>query len=77
MTRKDVTLTFTVPIPSAGDVGRMAVAVPSMVWRTLLIWQTRADTRAQLAALDERLRRDIGLSWEDVRVEAAKPFWQA
>ena len=36
----------------------------------------RADQRRQLAQLDERMLRDIGLSHGDVLRETAKPFWQ-
>lgn len=36
----------------------------------------RAEQRRQLAALDERMLRDIGLSHDDVRRETGKPFWQ-
>jgi len=41
----------------------------------LLAWQTRADTRRQLASLDARLLRDIGLHVDDVHQEISKPFW--
>ncbi|MDX5350170.1 MAG: DUF1127 domain-containing protein [Paracoccaceae bacterium] len=35
----------------------------------------RRDRRA-LARLDQHLLRDIGLSRDEARTEAAKPFWQ-
>lgn len=43
----------------------------------LLAWQTRAAERSQLAAMDDRLLRDVGLSRADVERERAKPFWTA
>jgi len=43
---------------------------------TVLAWQQRAYERHQLASMDARLRRDIGLSRVDVWHEATKPFWR-
>jgi uncharacterized protein YjiS (DUF1127 family) len=43
----------------------------------LLAWQTRAVERSQLAAMDDRLLRDVGLSRSDVERERSKPFWTA
>jgi uncharacterized protein YjiS (DUF1127 family) len=43
----------------------------------LMTWQQRASARATLAAMNERERRDIGLSRRSVLVEADKPFWRA
>ncbi len=36
-----------------------------------------SNDRRRLAELDERLRRDAGLSAEAVRAELRKPFWRA
>lgn len=41
----------------------------------VLGWQDRARSRRQLADLDDRLLRDIGLSRADVSRETTKPFW--
>jgi|GEM_PF-1412728 len=43
--------------------------------RLLVVWQTRAETRRQLASLDARLWRDMGLREDQVRQEVSKPFW--
>jgi len=43
---------------------------------TLLTWQQRTRERAALAALDDRLLEDIGLTRAQARAEADKPFWQ-
>ena len=44
---------------------------------TLLIWNRRHRDRLHLTGLDERMRRDIGVTGTDVAHEAAKPFWRA
>jgi uncharacterized protein YjiS (DUF1127 family) len=43
---------------------------------TLLAWQDRARQRNTLAAMDDRLLRDIGLTRGDVEIEVQKPFWR-
>ena len=43
---------------------------------TLSMWSARAKQRKQLALLDERMLADIGLSYDDVKAEVAKPFWK-
>ena len=43
----------------------------------LTAWRERAQSRRLLATLDERLRRDIGLSRYDVLQETSKPFWRS
>ena len=42
----------------------------------LLHWHERADQRRDLAGLDDRLLKDIGLSRADAYRESAKWFWQ-
>ncbi len=76
MTRKALTLTVTLPLPSGAGIARWVAALPLRAGRGVLAWQRRAAERAQLADLDARLRRDIGLSWEEVRRESDKPFWR-
>ena len=39
-------------------------------------WRRRSRERAQLARLDDRMLRDIGLSHADREVLANKPFWR-
>ena len=43
---------------------------------TLLVWQRRHRDRMHLMSLDDRLLRDIGISYSDVDHEASKPFWR-
>ena len=40
------------------------------------LWQQRARERKQLAAFDDRLLRDIGVSRADALRECGKPFWR-
>jgi uncharacterized protein YjiS (DUF1127 family) len=43
---------------------------------TLSVWQERARARRELARLDDRMLRDIGISSADVWQELEKPFWR-
>ena len=43
----------------------------------VVIWQKRARMRYELAALDARSLKDMGLSRADRDWEVAKPFWRA
>jgi uncharacterized protein YjiS (DUF1127 family) len=42
-----------------------------------LAWQERAQARRNLARLDDRMLRDIGVARADVWQELDKPFWRA
>ena len=42
----------------------------------LMDWRDRARQRRQLAAMDQHMLRDIGLSLADVEQETQKPFWR-
>lgn len=43
----------------------------------LLAWQERARQRRQLALMDDRLLRDIGVSRAEIARETEKPFWRS
>lgn len=43
---------------------------------TVSVWMERARTRHALRKLDDRMLLDIGVSRENARREAEKPFWQ-
>jgi uncharacterized protein YjiS (DUF1127 family) len=43
----------------------------------LVEWQERLEQRHLLAAMDERMRKDIGISHADALRESEKPFWKA
>ena len=42
---------------------------------TLHLWRQRAAERRALAALDDRLLADIGVTRADAERECAQPFW--
>ncbi len=39
-------------------------------------WRGRATDRAQLAALDDRMLADIGISRAEAEFRSNKPFWR-
>lgn len=41
----------------------------------LSIWRERANSRKQLAALDDHQLADIGLTKAEARLESARSFW--
>lgn len=43
----------------------------------LATWRERANQRRELANLDYRTMRDLGISPTDVQFEANKPFWRS
>jgi len=54
------------------SLGRMLLRAPE----TLSLWYERSRQRRQLARLDDRLLRDIGLDRASAMEEASKSFWQ-
>ena len=56
---------------------RLPKAVFGRAVAVLREWRQRSLERAQLALLDERMLRDIGVSRGDVLREVNKPFWRA
>lgn len=57
-----------------------AVAPSSLLSRAalaLLTWQHRASERRQLARLNSRDLKDVGLTRTDIVAEVDKPFWRA
>jgi uncharacterized protein YjiS (DUF1127 family) len=46
------------------------------VYATLREWRRRRNGRLELARLDERILRDIGLTRVDAESEINKPFWR-
>lgn len=46
------------------------------VWKLLRLWRQNSRTRRQLAALDERLLSDVGISHGERMEELNKPFWR-
>ena len=44
---------------------------------TLVVWQQRAQARRDLAQMDARSLRDIGISPAAAAYESGQPFWRA
>jgi uncharacterized protein YjiS (DUF1127 family) len=61
--------TAATPRPSSGSLFRRAFDL-------LLEWHSRARDRRELARLDERSLRDLGLDRGAVWSEYDKPFWR-
>ena len=52
-----------------------------MIWRSLIQtlrkWRSRTLSRRDIARLEDRDIRDLGLDPGQLRFEAQKPFWRA
>jgi len=55
---------------------RPAAGWLSLLADTLLLWQARSEQRRRLAACDDAMLKDLGLSRADIERETRKPFWQ-
>jgi uncharacterized protein YjiS (DUF1127 family) len=55
---------------------RTYLAAAVGVFEMIAVWQERRRQRSLLARLDDRMLRDIGLTYADVEGEVAKPFWR-
>lgn len=65
------------PAPAAPFApGRGIVAFFAAVLSRLAEWQERAEQRAHLAGMDDRMLKDIGISAVDAAHESDKPFWK-
>jgi len=54
-------------------------STPTVLLDAARIWMARRRQRKSLQGLvehDDRMLRDVGLSRDEVRREAAKPFWR-
>ena len=57
-------------------IGRSLRRALNSVRATMQRWRQRSRERAQLARLDDRMLRDIGVTRGDVWQEINKPFWR-
>ena len=62
------------PVPHQQRRARTGIA--GRVLTTLREWRRRAHDRAELAKLDGRMLRDIGLTEADAEFLSSKPFWR-
>lgn len=62
-------------VPSAQHQG-LSSRKSSSLMATLQQWMDRRYQRQQLAQLDARQLRDIGLDAEQVQAEIQRPFWR-
>ncbi len=46
------------------------------MWNLIRLWHRRSRERQQLARLDARMLRDIGITPYDADIECSKPFWR-
>ena len=64
----DISLHYSSATPRAGTFTAFS--------QILGTWRRRAHERRELATLDQRTIRDLGLSPSDIQFEANKPFWR-
>ncbi len=76
MSDRELSFTVRIPVPSAGGLMAWVRGLPGRVWQALLVYQDRASSRAILRTTDARMRRDMGIRYEDALREAYKPFWR-
>ena len=63
-------------LPHSGrPAGVVVVQALARGFEQVLVWQDRLRQRHRLAAYDDRMLSDIGLSRADVHRETEKPFW--
>lgn len=62
----------------SAPVFRIELANPAQrLLATLIAWQQRYELRRHLLEMDDHLLEDVGISRDQARQEAAKPFWRA
>jgi len=62
------------PVPHQQRRARTSIA--GRVLATLREWRRRAHDPGELAKLDHRMLRDIGLTEADAEFLSSKPFWR-
>ena len=65
----DISLHFSSKAPLAGTF--------TAFQQIFATWRRRARDRSELATLDGRSIRDLGISASEVQFEVNKPFWRA
>ncbi|MQX35519.1 DUF1127 domain-containing protein [Roseospira navarrensis] len=77
MSRKALTFTVTLPLPGRFNPVAAVRRVTADLWTLVTTWQRRAEDRRRLQSLPAHLRRDLGLTAEQIDDEVRKPFWMA
>ncbi len=62
--------------PSIRLIGRDTARLVLAMMNRIDLWQARSAQRRRLAALDDRLLKDFGVSRCDAEAEIRKPFWR-
>ena len=62
-------------VPESDAIGALTDAGRHVV-TTVREWRRRSRERAELAALDDRTLKDIGLTRADAEFLSNKPFWR-
>ena len=62
--------------PSIRLIGRNSARLALAMLNRIDVWQARSAQRRRLAALDDRLLKDFGVSRCDAEAEIRKPFWR-
>lgn len=62
--------------PSGNSHSVMSFPAFACVSRVVGRWMERVRVRRELAGLDDRMLRDMGINRTDVRAETDKPFWR-
>ncbi len=60
-----------------GAQSSIAERILAAPFTVLATWGERLKQRVDLAEMDDRMLKDIGVSRVDAQVEADKPFWAA
>lgn len=76
MLRRELSFTVRLPVPTAGELKVLVRGLTRRLWHAVLVYQERASSRAILRTMDARMRRDMGIRYEDALREAYKPFWR-
>lgn len=55
---------------------RLALSEALKTANMLILWQQRSSARRAMAEMDDRIADDVGLSRNEILLEASKPFWK-
>ena len=66
---------FLSPSTHGVDTTRRVAKIPG-VWMLLAVWRHRAVSRQRLSRLEPHMLKDIGVTPEEARSEALRPFWK-